>query len=210
MKTQKCNTCLEILELDHFLKNNKYIGKCLLCREKYKTRYESTKNKGKCYTCGNDSGDSRNCHICKEKYKIKARENREKARKNNMCTSCYKRKSENNCTSCRICLDSRSKISVVTKLFSQAKFRAKKYNKEFNIDKSDIILPKFCPILNIELQENDDFCRDNSYSLDRIDNSKGYIKGNIQIISHKANQIKSNSTIKELELLLNYLKSITP
>jgi hypothetical protein len=36
-------------------------------------------------------------------------------------------------------------------------------------------------------------------SFDRIDPTKGYIKGNVQIVSQRANRIKSNSTLEEFE-----------
>ena len=41
----------------------------------------------------------------------------------------------------------------------------------------------------------------NSPSLDRIDPSKGYIKNNVWIISHRANQIKSDASHEELKLV---------
>ena len=39
-------------------------------------------------------------------------------------------------------------------------------------------------------------------SLDRIDSSKGYVKDNIWVISHKANSIKNNATLTELKLII--------
>lgn len=61
-----------------------------------------------------------------------------------------------------------------------------------------------CPILGVELKWG--FPKDTSPSLDRIDTSKGYTFENCQIISNRANRIKSDSTIEELQAILNYLK----
>lgn len=49
--------------------------------------------------------------------------------------------------------------------------------------------------------------KDFSYSLDRIDSSKGYIKGNVWVIPFKANRIKSDATLEELELIAKNLKN---
>jgi hypothetical protein len=93
-------------------------------------------------------------------------------------------------------------------LLNSAKKRAKDNNLEFNITIDDIFLPEKCPILGLELTFNLEKVEDNSYSIDRIDSSKGYIKGNIQIISFKANTIKNNANLQELEAIYFYMKSL--
>ncbi len=71
----------------------------------------------------------------------------------------------------------------------------------FNLDVDDIMIPKFCPYLGIELSINVKDCHSpNYYTLDRIDSSLGYIKGNVQVISKLANTMKNNATIDELIL----------
>lgn len=92
-------------------------------------------------------------------------------------------------------------------LWSLCKSRATKKQIEFNIGPEDILIPEVCPLLNIKLTLNKGKLKDNSPSVDRIDNSKGYIKGNIWVISHKANSIKNNASLLELEMLVNNLKN---
>jgi hypothetical protein len=63
-----------------------------------------------------------------------------------------------------------------------------------------------CPILGIELEWG--FPKETSPSLDRIDSSKGYYFENCQIISNRANRIKTDATLQELEAVVNYLKEL--
>jgi len=58
---------------------------------------------------------------------------------------------------------------------------------EFDLDVEDFDIPTHCPILGIELNYG---ARNNKPSVDRIDSSKGYVKGNIGIISVLANRKK--------------------
>jgi hypothetical protein len=46
--------------------------------------------------------------------------------------------------------------------------------------------------------------RDHCPSVDRIDNSRGYTHDNIVIVSFKANRLKSNASIEELQRLANF------
>ena len=77
----------------------------------------------------------------------------------------------------------------------------------FNLTKEDIVIPDTCPILGIPLQINNDHVGPNSTSLDRIIPELGYVKGNVAVISHRANSIKNNASIEELEKVLEWLKS---
>lgn len=93
-------------------------------------------------------------------------------------------------------------------LFGQARYRAKRKGIAFNLEVSDIVIPKLCPVLKIPLSSggNNGGPRGTSPSLDRIDNTQGYIKGNVQVISHKANTMKHCANNKELILFANWIK----
>jgi len=88
-------------------------------------------------------------------------------------------------------------------LLNSARRRAKDKKFKFNIEVSDINIPIMCPILDIPVLKVYTHGKkagptNNSPSLDRIDNAKGYIKGNVQVISHQANTMKANATPEEL------------
>lgn len=98
-------------------------------------------------------------------------------------------------------------LDPVKRLFYAAKKRAKEKGILFTIDESDIKIPTICPYLGIplELHVPRGYSRTCIASLDRVDNSKGYEKGNIEVISHLANTMKSNATTGQL---LNFAKTI--
>lgn len=88
--------------------------------------------------------------------------------------------------------------NIVHYLWFRAKQRAEKYGYDFNIEESDIVIPEICPILEVPIVLGEKGNYEYTPSLDRIDNSKGYVKGNIQVISKKANTMKNSASIEEL------------
>lgn len=93
-------------------------------------------------------------------------------------------------------------------LITRAKARAKKYDIEFNITIEDLDFPEICPVLGVSLLQSKNKASDNSPSLDRIDNTKGYIKGNVRVISWKANRLKNDASLEELQKIVEDLESI--
>jgi hypothetical protein len=98
------------------------------------------------------------------------------------------------------------KKDPATSMIRLAKARAKRQNLPFDLSKEDIHIPDICPVLGIPLVAQYVHNSDNSPSLDKIIPELGYVKGNICVISHRANRIKYNATISELEAIASYMK----
>lgn len=84
-------------------------------------------------------------------------------------------------------------------LLKTIKKRCEQNNIAFNLEEKDLIIPEYCPVLKVKLTVEDMNIGDwNAPSVDRIDPTLGYIKGNIMIMSRKANTMKNNATKEEL------------
>jgi len=91
-------------------------------------------------------------------------------------------------------------------MWQAAKLRSKKKGLEFSITFDDIVLPETCPLLGLKVVIEEFGSRHDSPSIDRKDPKKGYTKENIWIISTRANILKNNASLEELELLVKNLK----
>jgi hypothetical protein len=78
------------------------------------------------------------------------------------------------------------------------KARAKKLEVPFNLTAEDFDIPEFCPVLGIKIERGTKGFHDNAASVDRLRPELGYTKGNIKIISFRANRLKGNATAEEL------------
>lgn len=93
------------------------------------------------------------------------------------------------------------------RLWYSAKKRAKTRNIPFDISPDDIVIPEICPVLGIKLSLNrGGGFKDSSPSVDRRIPALGYVKGNIRVISYRANAIKRDATLDELRLLVRFLE----
>ena len=82
-------------------------------------------------------------------------------------------------------------------------------NIPFTIKLDEIERPEFCPVFGTKLNYgwSGEGRRDrNKASIDKIIPELGYVKGNVAVISWRANMLKGNMTIDELKKLLRYME----
>lgn len=97
--------------------------------------------------------------------------------------------------------------SLSMRLVAEAKRRANRKCLPFDLTTADVVVPEACPVLGIPLVVNIGTCGPNSPTLDRLRPELGYVRGNVQVISHRANTVKSDATPEELEAVLAYVKA---
>ena len=93
------------------------------------------------------------------------------------------------------------------RLWRNAKRRAEDLSLPFNIVVSDVVVPEVCPYLGIRLHPSMGRANAASPTLDRIIPARGYVRGNIQVISFRANVIKSVASFEEFERIYFAWKS---
>lgn len=96
-------------------------------------------------------------------------------------------------------------ISPLRHILSKAKTRAKRSGTHFDLTMDDLFVPQICPILGIPISTGNLTREKQSPSIDRMDNSKGYTKGNSWIISSLSNTMKSDASPEELFLFARWV-----
>lgn len=92
------------------------------------------------------------------------------------------------------------------RLLSACRDRAKKKGWSFNLTLDDIIIPERCPVLGIPLRLYRERRRaaPDIPSVDRIDPGQGYVKGNIIVVSWRANNLRRDATPEELRTVADF------
>lgn len=101
--------------------------------------------------------------------------------------------------------------NLARSVFLNVRKRARYIKVDFNLEESDIYIPEVCPILGLSIKRGENKKPEEySPSVDRIDPSKGYTKGNVQVISNKANAMKNNATPEELRMFAKWVLKTFP
>jgi hypothetical protein len=94
-------------------------------------------------------------------------------------------------------------------MLQNARVRARRAGVPFTITVNDIVIPTHCPILGIPLfPKQGRGGGENSPSLDRVHNSRGYVPGNVIVISNRANRLKSDATVEELRDIASFYATL--
>lgn len=94
-------------------------------------------------------------------------------------------------------------------ILQSARVRAKRQNLPFDLELEDIEVPPVCPVLGIKLEIGTKGFHPNSPSADRLKPELGYVKGNVRIVSWRANAIKRDATLDELRRIVAYMERET-
>jgi hypothetical protein len=96
------------------------------------------------------------------------------------------------------------------RMLMSAKGRAKKKGLAWDLRLEDIHVPTHCPVLGVMLSSTpgSHYDRDYSPSLDRIDNNLGYVRGNVIVVSHRANAIKRDASLEELRKIVAFYEPL--
>jgi|ERR1035437_2626603 hypothetical protein len=100
--------------------------------------------------------------------------------------------------------------SPIKPLLAGARGRAKQRGLVFTVTEADLSpLPTHCPILGTKLsyaRGTDGRPQDEAASLDRKDSSRGYVQGNVFIVSYRANMIKNCGSANEHRAIAEWME----
>jgi hypothetical protein len=121
------------------------------------------------------------------------------------CTSNYFTTPAARANSARWRLEHPEQVMVIS-----ARLRAVRAGIPFALTVADVVVPDTCPILGIPLARTAGRPAPSSPTLDRIRPELGYVPGNVQVISHRANTMKSDATFQEMVMLGDWARQYGP
>ncbi len=208
---QRCSKCLEEKPDDQFRQRHSQGLQCLDCfrakKREYKRQYHRTP-KGR----ANRTAANRRR---RRKPEVKARHAANRRAKMKIDPERFRQAQKRTYSKLRDFLNQAPQSVEASKVWAKAAVsrsyrRAKKKGWDFNLAAFYLLpLPTHCPVFGMELRygPSDDHKgpAPNSATLDRLDNDQGYVRDNVRIMSHRANVLKLDATVEELETLVDFL-----
>ena len=97
-------------------------------------------------------------------------------------------------------------------MLTRVRARSRAEGIPFDLTVNDIVIPEYCPVfphLKLEFSTGRGTRPDNIPTLDRIIPELGYVKGNVAVISMRANRLKSDASAEELQTIVNWIRNVT-
>ncbi len=143
---------------------------------------------------------AKNADRCRARSKEWYAAHRQRARANN------RKWREENPEKARECNRRWADANPTRIILARAKCRAKKAGIPFDLTLADVLVPELCPVLGVRLEWRGRRT-DYSPSLDRIDNARGYVRGNVIVVSWRANRLKSDASSDELRRVAEFYRT---
>lgn len=213
--TKQCSRCGIVQSIDEFRasKTNRdgHRNQCRECdRKASRERRGRYMKEGRCTNCGQGliaDGQTWLCIKCADKNNNRVEARMKRLLENGLCFECGRRPlvSKNYCEQCHM-----------AHLIFNIRTRAKQNNVPFDGDYMtvDNMLElkasegNKCPVFGVPFMYGKDIQCDASPSIDKVIPSLGYVRGNVAIISDKANRIKRNASLEELKQIVDWFEKM--
>lgn len=84
--------------------------------------------------------------------------------------------------------------------------RARRFGVPFDLTAADLTIPTHCPVLGVPLRGFGEGRAENAPEFDRLVPALGYVKGNVAIISRRANRLKNDGTVEEHARITEWMR----
>ena len=189
----RCFICKEVKQLNEFHKDRStvdgYSFRCKSCNKAYKRNYHA------------------GYHI-RAKVEISARRKARYAVNKDKLLAKHRVLHAKNGAQWEATRRAKRRANPIPNMLQMAKHRAKVSGLEFCLTPGDVVIPAVCPVFSVPLVVGASKSNRYSPTIDRIDNSKGYVPGNIVVVSFRANTIKSDATLAELRQVVAFYETI--
>ena len=156
------------------------------------------------------SEEQKQCHLERERLRRKHLTEEQKQKRRDNGKKCQEKRRKNGKALKAESEYQRNGKGYFFKWANTIKTRAKKKNIPYDLDADFLmsIITTHCPVFGVKFERGIGFAKQFSPTIDRIIPEKGYIRDNVIIVSKRANQIKSDASLLEIQEVLDFYSKI--